>query len=490
MTITSVTVLGGGTAGFIAAGMVKRSNPNIVVKVLRSANIPHIMVGEGTVGSTPSHFHDRLGISKADFFQQVDPTWKLGIRFKWGRRESFDYHFGRQFSKMFVKGCEYPLGFYVNPGEPLDNISLISALMTQNKTHLLNKAGGLDLTASNAAYHFENEKFVGFLEQHILSLGVEVITDTIVDVKQNEQGIDHLVGELHTNYRADLFVDCSGFGGQLIHKTLGEPHRSFRDQLFCNKAVVGGWRRTNEALLPYTTSYTMNAGWCWQIEHHRYINCGYVYSDAFISDEEAVEEFKKLHPMVADTRLIPFETRATERAWVKNVVAIGNANGFVEPLEATNIQVICNTADRLATLLANNANPKIEDVDLFNAKTRNQWDSVKDFLALHYKYNIRLDTDFWRSVRANTHVGRLQKAVDYYIQNGPSEGIEEHIPESDLFGSEGLLTMLIGLGVQSNHNVALTSGAYTNVAKARQAFARWAAQGVGSDESTALVKRS
>src|SRR5439155_1035909 len=80
---------------------------------------------------------------------------------------------------------------------------------------------------------------------------------------------------------------------------------------------------------------TMNAGWCWQIEHETRVNRGYVYSSAFITDDEAEREFRAVCPRVTTTRVVRFVTGRYERNWVKNVVAIGNATGFVEPLEAT-----------------------------------------------------------------------------------------------------------------------------------------------------------
>src|SRR5205814_5969658 len=134
---------------------------------------------------------------------------------------------------------------------------------------------------------------------------------------------------------ADLFVDASGFRAQLLGKTLKEPFYSYKDSLFCDKAVVGGWKREAEPIKPYTTAETMDAGWCWQIEHEHHINRGYVYSSSFISDEAALAEFLRKNPKVAiQPRVVRFRTGRYQRTWIGNVVAVGNATGFVEPLEA------------------------------------------------------------------------------------------------------------------------------------------------------------
>src|SRR5690606_13296003 len=122
---------------------------------------------------------------------------------------------------------------------------------------------------------------------------------------------------------------------ELIGQVLNEPFVSFSNALFCESAVVGGWERTDDPYHPYTTAETMNAGWCWRIDHDDLINRGYVFSSKFISDDEAVDEFKKKNPLANVAKVIRFRSGTFRRSWVKNVVAVGNAVGFVEPLEST-----------------------------------------------------------------------------------------------------------------------------------------------------------
>src|SRR6185436_16833377 len=121
--------------------------------------------------------------------------------------------------------------------------------------------------------------------------------------------------------------------------------------LFCDRAVVGGWNRSESVdpiIKPYTTCETMDSGWCWQIEHVNRINRGYVYASSFISDEEAEREFRARNPKVGPTRLVKFVSGRRERGWVKNVVGIANSYGFVEPLESTSLGVICDQCQNLA----------------------------------------------------------------------------------------------------------------------------------------------
>ena len=208
--------------------------------------------------------------------------------------------------------------------------------MTHNQV-FPRRPDGLPHITRDPAYHIENEHFVTFLEQYATKLGIQIMDDTVVEVKQNERGIAGLLLASGQTVAADLYVDSSGFRSVLLGKALGEPFRSFKASLFCERAVVGGWQRSEEPIKPYTTAETMNAGWCWQIEHEHRINRGYVYSPDFISDDEAEQEFRAKNPKVGSTRIVKFVSGRYERAWVKNVVAIGNAGGFVEPLESTSL---------------------------------------------------------------------------------------------------------------------------------------------------------
>ena len=169
----------------------------------------------------------------------------------------------------------------------------------------------------------------------------------------DDDGINALKLETGNSISADIFVDCSGFGSILLGKILKEPFVDYRQSLYCDRAIIGGWERTDEPVHPYTTSETMEAGWCWQIEHEDRINRGYVFSSGFISDDEAEDEFRSNNPKLSETGgIIKFRAGRYENAWVKNVVAIGNSAGFVEPLEATAIAAICTTAKALSETLA------------------------------------------------------------------------------------------------------------------------------------------
>jgi tryptophan halogenase len=173
---------------------------------------------------------------------------------------------------------------------------------------------------------------------------------------------------------------------------------------------------------------------------------GYVYSSAFISDEEAEREFRTKNPKITTTRIVKFVSGRYVRSWVKNVVAVGNSAGFVKPLESTSLAIICDESRLLAEgLYETDRVPTPSLVAHYNRINARAWDIIRDFLGIHYKFNTRYDTPFWRACRADVELGPIQELVDYYCENGPSSfGRTNLIHGNDIFGMEGYLALLVG----------------------------------------------
>jgi tryptophan halogenase len=342
-------------------------------------------------------------------------------------------------------GLSKPVGYY--SGDTLD-FGRLSVLMTRNKV-FLRLADGRPAYNHDPAYHLQNAYFVEFLERYAQRQGVEIRDDTVVQVPQNDAGVAGLVLASGATLTADLYVDCSGFRSLLLGQTLGEPFVSFKPSLFCNRAVIGPWVRTDEPIKPYTTAETMNAGWCWQIEHEDRVDRGYVYSADFISDDEAEREFREKNPKATTTRVVKFVSGRRERSWVKNVVAIGNASSFVEPLESTAVGVICLDSFALAESLADSdLVVRPTQVRLYNRRAALTVDLVRRFLAVHYKFNTRLQTPFWQACVADVDLFGAEEYVEFYQENGPSTLWRQVILDGrDPFGFEGYLSMMIGMDV-------------------------------------------
>jgi tryptophan halogenase len=445
MNIRNVLVLGAGSAGLMAALTLKRKLPHLDIRVVRSPDIGVIGVGEGTTAAFPRHFFEYLKLKPQQFYLEAEPTWKLGIKFLWGPRREFYYTFGREFQQR-LPDLARNNGFFFSD-ECLWS-GPVSAFIAHDRT-FPRRPDGLPQIHSQHAFHVENKKLVGWLENVCRTFGVEII-DATVTAERGEQGIAALITETGGRLTADLFIDASGFRSELLGRALAEPFLSYSDALFCDRAVIAGWPRTGEVIKPYTVAETMDAGWCWQIEHENWINRGYVYASDFISDEAALEEFRRKNPRVAnEPRVVRFRSGRYARNWVGNVVGIGNSVGFVEPLEATALQVICVEASTLAdSLLDSESAPTPTLIELYNRYNAQAWDDIRDFLAVHYVFNTRLDTPFWRAARADVKLHGAQFLVDFYRENGPSVVAgAQLLHDSNSFGMEGYLAMMLGQNV-------------------------------------------
>jgi tryptophan halogenase len=443
--LQNLLVLGAGSAGLLTAIALKVKIPKLTVRVVRSPEIGVIGVGEGTTPNFPRFLFEYLGISRKRFYELAQPTWKLGIRFVWGPRDHFHYSFSKQLDTQW-NDLPRPTGYYCD--EEFGPCDLASALMAENKVFAqqVNGGGAPDVQPWHA-FHIENAKFVEVLELLVRQLGIEIIDGKVTGVDRGPQGVERLHLEDGRQLNADLYIDASGFRSELLGRAFAEPFVSYSPALFCDRAVIGGWDRTTEPILPYTIAETMDSGWSWQIEHEHHINRGYVYSSQFISDEEAAEEFLRKNPKAPKSpRVVKFRSGRYQRQWVDNVVAVGNAGGFVEPLEATALMIVCSEVQTLIDMLLNcNLRPTPTLRDLFNDLMAGSWDDIRDFLALHYYVNSRVDTPFWRHCRNDTDISTLEPLLEFYKENGPS-GFARYLlrkSEND-FGMEGYLVMLVG----------------------------------------------
>lgn len=488
MSLSSIVVLGGGSAGLIAAITIKRIVPGLDVRVIRSREIGIIGVGEGTTPYFPGHLHQFLRLPPKDFMERAQPIWKLGIRYFWGSRREFNYSFDRQTDWRWP---DLPRnnGFYCD--SDFADASQMSALMDRNKVFVRDAQGRPEITVAMAAYHIENVKLVDYLEWQALQLGVTVTDGTVRDAGYEDGKVTHLQLESGERVTADLYVDASGFHAKLIGQTLNEPFLPYSDTLFCDRAVVGPRDRDDgEPIQPYTTAETMDHGWCWRIDHEQHINRGYVYSSAFVSDEDAEAEFRRLNPKVKATRLVRFRSGRYRRFWVGNVVAVGNAAGFVEPLEATSLMILCLQCRTLVEGLVDSlGEPPPTLVGLYNEFISRQWDEIRDFLAIHYRFNTRRDTPFWQHCRNETPLHGAARLVDYYRENGPSLLAKTSLlPDGSLFGIEGYYAMLVGQQVPHAMKHDISDEEVRRWQVHRAAFAQKAETALSVREALSLIR--
>ncbi|HEX6200483.1 MAG TPA: tryptophan 7-halogenase, partial [Thermoanaerobaculia bacterium] len=458
----AVGILGGGTAGYLAALALRAKRPRLRVTLIESKDVPVIGVGEATTPLMPQFLHADLGIPAADLFREVRPTFKLGIRFLWGRQApagdgTFPYPFGP------IR----PLEAAVWDGH-LGRCSLGAVLMAAGALPVEAplEGGGPRRAAfgTEVAYHLDNRRLAAFLKRQALARGVEVVDARVTAVETGPPGGDGpisgdgaprvaaLVAEDGRRFSFDLYLDCSGFRSLLVGEALGSPFLGYERSLFTDRALVAPVPR-NGRLPPYTEARTLAAGWSWSIPQEGEDHVGYVYSSAFATPEEAAAELLRAHPGCAGARPRQLSFRPGRRAhfWRGNAVALGNAYGFVEPLESTALHLLIRQIGLLLQALPEHPEEGAVLAPLANDRAAAFWDYVAWFLALHFRFNRRLDTPFWRACREGADVSAHGELLELFRERGPLT----HDPAAravfaypdPLWGPEGIDTILLGQGV-------------------------------------------
>ncbi|MEV4753488.1 tryptophan halogenase family protein, partial [Streptosporangium sp. NPDC049248] len=340
----------------------------IDVTLVESPQVKRIGVGEATF-STVRHFFDYLGLDEADWLPKCAGGYKLAIRFEnWSKAGEYFYH---PFERLRVVDGFSIADWWLELGDrskPFDRSCFITSALCEAKRSPRMRDGSLfaseldgplgrsTLAEQRAqfpyAYHFDADEVARYLADFSVKRGARHILDNVQHVAQDERGwISHVRTEAHGEIAGDLFIDCTGFRGMLINQTLGTEFQSFEDVLPNNRAVALRVPREQATdMSPYTTATAMSAGWMWTIPLFRRNGTGYVYSDQFISPEEAERELRQAAaPGQEDLQANHIRMRIGRNrdSWVKNCVAIGLSSAFVEPLESTGIFFIQHAIEQL-----------------------------------------------------------------------------------------------------------------------------------------------
>ncbi|MDX1503330.1 MAG: tryptophan 7-halogenase, partial [Thermoanaerobaculia bacterium] len=435
----SVGVVGGGTAGYLAALALRRLRPEVRVTLVESSRIPVIGVGEATTPLLPQFLHADLGLDAGELFRVVRPTLKLGIRFDWslGDDTFFNYPFGR------MRLCEAR----AYDGH-LGHLSRRSLEMTAGRAPLERDGDGGPRPRLDAelGYHLENRAFVGYLRRRAAEAGVERVQATVSGARLGAVGerIEWLEAD-GRRLAFDLYLDCTGFRSLLMGEALGSPFHSYAASLFTDRAVVGGAPNGGRPR-PYTRAEKMASGWCWTTPQRQADHLGYVYCSAFATAGEAEAELRERHPGVGETRVVRFRAGRRRHFWRGNVVALGNAYAFVEPLESTALHMLVRQIGLLVTALPGpGGEPARAALD---RRVGAWWDYLGWFLALHYRFDPAPATPFWRACARDVDVSRHADLVEDFRARGPLSAAGEAAPRVDaadpLWGREGIDLLLMG----------------------------------------------
>lgn len=447
----NIAVIGGGTAGYLTALALKKTHPHLPVTLIESSKIPVIGVGEATTPEIRRFLFETLEFPPHEFYETVKPTWKLGIKFFWGLPGG--YHFNYPFGNPDVRSA------YLADGH-INCSSLTAALMEQEASFVVaatDKQGHEQFSTLSEdlfyALHLDNATFIRYLKTKAEEAGIVYIDDLIVDAERKESSdeIRAVIGETGKWYAYDFFADCTGFKSLLLEKILGSEYLSYKSSLFNDTAVTGCIHNPGR-INTYTYAESMKHGWCWKIpmrgEDHR----GYVFSSDFASVDEAAAELQAKNPGITDLKTVRFRSGRHQEICIGNVFAIGNSFAFVEPLESTGIHMILKEVKMLAYNFTElKKSPSLRKV--INRHMNEHWDYLRGFLAIHYKYNKKFDTPYWKECRAHTDISEVQWLTDLYYEAGLLTYADRSLvrmimPElkDDIFGLIGFDVLMLGQG--------------------------------------------
>jgi tryptophan 7-halogenase len=419
--IRKIAIVGGGTAGWMAAAVLARflKPADVSIQLIESDEIGIVGVGEATV-PVIQVLNGLLGIDETDFIRRTRGTFKLGIEFKdWSRLGNTHCHFFGDFGAP-IEGIA-PHHHWLK----LRQLGEAPALAEHSFPYVAGKLGRFSPPATDPrseassykyAYHFDAGLYAQYLRANAEARGVLRKEGKVVDVKlRGEDGfIQTLTLESGERIDADFFVDASGFRGLLIEQALHTGYEDWSHWLPCDRATAVPCASAGE-LTPYTVSTARSAGWQWRIPLQHRTGNGYVYCSRFISDDEATStllDHLDGRPL-AEPRLLRFTTGHRKQLWNRNCLAIGLAGGFMEPLESTSIQLIQTALARLIEMFPDrNFDPAVSAE--YNRVSVNEFERIRDFLILHYCATERDDSPLWRYCRSMSLPDSLKYKIDVF----------------------------------------------------------------------------
>lgn len=447
-TVKNIVIVGGGTAGWMTAACFSKAlgAQNYNITLIESEEIGTVGVGEATIPPI-IRYNSFLNIDENEFIRETNATFKLGIEFvNWRRKGHSYFHpfglFGAEFEGFGFQ--HYWLRDYLQRGG--GNIDL-GRYNAETEAAMQGRFGRTRPEPNkpdiNYAFQFDAALYAKFLRKYAEKRGVVRQEGKIVKVHQNAE-TGYITSVQLSDDRlvpGDLFVDCSGFRGLLIEETLKCGYTDWSHWLPVNRAAAVPCERA-EVLTPYTRATAQENGWQWRIPLQHRTGNGYVFCNQYISEDEAAATLltRLDGKPLADPKILRFVTGHRKKFWEKNVVALGLASGFLEPLESTSIHLVQAGMFKLLSLFPKKGfNPHV--VAQYNRETEFDYNNVKDFIIAHYKVTERDDTPFWQHVKNMSIPDSLQARLDVFRTQGQALS-----KEPELFREPSWLAVLVGQG--------------------------------------------
>lgn len=457
MAIEHIIIVGGGTAGWMAAAALSRltAQRKLAITLVESEAIGTVGVGEATIPPF-IEFNRLLDVDEREMLAAVQGSFKLGIQFvNWGKLGdsyihpfgAYGYHMGgiafhHIWHKYHAAGDKRPIQLF--------NIETMAAFF--GKFARTEDYQRDDLPPVNYAYHLDAGRYAKFLRGYSEKRGVTRLEGKINDVAvDSESGfVTSVTMDNGTVVSGDLFIDCSGFRGLLIEQTLGTGYEDWTHYLPCDRAVaLPCVREDGSGPLPYTRATAHSAGWQWQVPlQHRNGN-GHVYCSSFMEDQEALDILlgNIAGKPGAEPNYLRFVTGRRKKFWNKNVVALGLSAGFMEPLESTSIHLINTGINKLISVLTLDGVTPVQE-ETFNRLTGKEYLRIRDFLILHYNATKRDDSDFWNYCRTMAVPDSLTEKIELFRHNG-----QIFREEDELFTETSWAAVMMGQGIMmGGHN--------------------------------------
>ncbi|MDR7269427.1 tryptophan halogenase [Pelomonas saccharophila] len=447
--LDTVVIVGGGTAGWMtAAALAKVTHGRVTIKLVESEEIATVGVGESTIPMI-RHFNQLLGIDENEFMRATQATFKLGIEFRdWGAIGDRYLHAFGQIGHRSTTLAFHHYWLRMHQAGLAPDLWAHSINAAAARAHRFMRAdtslGHSPLAEIVHAFHIDASLYARYLRRHAEKLGVQRTEGRVLDAQLQENGHVRSVRLASgAQIEGELFIDCSGFRGLLIGQTLKTGYEHWNHWLPCDRAVVVP-SASGPDLLPFTRATARPAGWQWRIGLQHRTGNGHVYSSQAMGDDEAAALLMRNldGEALAEPRVLRFESGRRRKVWNRNVVAIGLASGFMEPLESTSIHLVQSAIARLIQFFPDQGfNPA--DIAEFNRQSDFETERIRDFLILHYHATTRSDSAFWNHCRNMDLPDTLRDKLDLWRASGR---IARHGDE--LFSEVGWLQVLHGQGIR------------------------------------------